>query len=67
MMAGISLLERRQSEEKEECVEYVKEKAGEAQLRHFGQEKTGEEDEAVKAAMKAEVRGRRSVGRPRIR
>ena len=68
-IAGISLLERRQSEDiRRMCgICNIKEKAREARLRYFGHVKRREEDEPVKKAMRVEVRGRRSVGRQRIR
>ena len=68
-IAGISMLERRQSEDiRRMCgICNIKEKAREARLRYFGHVIRKEEDEPVKKAMMAEVRGRRSVGRQRIR
>ena len=68
-IAGISLLERRQSEDiRKMCgICSIREKAREARLRYYGHICRRDEDEPVKRAMMMPVRGRRSVGRQRIR
>ena len=68
-IAGVSLLERRESEDiRRMCgICNIKEKAREARLRYFGHVIRREDDEPVKRAMMMPVRGRRSVGRQRIR
>ena len=68
-IAGISLLERRESDDiRRMCgVCKIGEKAREARLRYFGHVKRREDDEPVKKAMLMPVTGRRSVGRQRVR
>ena len=68
-IAGISLLERRESHDiRRMCgVCNVVEKAREARLRYYGHVVRREEEEPVKRAMGMPVVGRRSVGRQRIR
>ena len=68
-IAGISLLERRESEDiRKMCgICNIKEKAREARLRYYGHVIRRDDDEPVKKAMMMPVRGRRSVGRQRIR
>lgn len=68
-IAGISLLERRESEDiRKMCgIFSVTEKAREARLRYYGQVIRREDDEPVKKAMMMPVKGRKSVGRQRIR
>ena len=68
-IAGISLLERRESEDiRRMCgICNIREKAREARLRYFGHVIRREDDEPVKKAMMMPVSGRRSVGRQRIR
>ena len=68
-IAGISLLERRESQDiRRMCgICNVKEKAREARLRYYGHVMRREEEEPVKRAKNMPVMGRRSVGRQRIR
>ena len=68
-IAGISLLERRESDDiRRMCgVCKIGEKAREARLRYFGHMKRREDDEPVKKAMLMPVTGRRRVGRQRVR
>ena len=68
-VAGISLLERRESDDiRRMCgVCKIGEKAREARLRYFGHVKRREDDKPVKKAMLMPVTGRRSVGRQRVR
>lgn len=68
-IAGISLLERRESEDiRKMCgIGNIREKAREARLRYYGHIIRRDDDEPVKKAMMMPVRGRRSVGRQRIR
>ena len=66
-IAGISLLEKRRSEDiRKICgICNIKEKAREARLRYFGHIKRRNEEEPMKKAMMTEVEGKRNVGRPR--
>ena len=68
-IAGISLLERRESDDirRMRGVCTIREKAREARLRYFGQVKRRGDDEPVKKAMLTPITGRRSVGRQRVR
>ena len=68
-IAGISLLERRESEGIRRMVGVcgIVEKAREARLRYYGHVRRREEDHPVREVMDMAVRGRRSVGRQRIR
>ena len=68
-IAGISLLERRESEDiRKMCgICNIREKAREARLRYYGHETRREYDEPVKKAMMMPVRGWGNVGRQRIR
>ena len=68
-IAGISLLERRESEDirRMSGVCNISEKAREARLRYFGHVRRRDDDEPVKKVMLMPVPGRRSVGRQRIR
>ena len=68
-IAGISLMERRKSQDiRRMCgICNIKEKAREVRLRYFGHVTRREENEQTKRAKDMPVRGRRSVGRQRIR
>ena len=62
-------MERRESEDiRKMCgICSIKEKAREARLRYYGHVVRRDDDEPVKKAMRMPVRGRRNVGRQRIR
>ena len=68
-IAGISLLERRESQDiRKMCgICSVVEKAREARLRYYGHVARREEEEPIRRAKDMPVIGRRSVGRQRIR
>ena len=68
-IAGISLLERRESQDiRRMCgICNVIEKAREARLRYYGHVMRREDEEPIRRAKEMPVIGRRSVGRQRIR
>ena len=68
-IAGISLLERRESQDiRRMCgICNVKNKAREARLRYFGHVTRRDEEDPIRRVKDMPVRGRRNVGRQRVR